>query len=332
VTHLVRLASGWSLWRWTCLRAAGFPAHQVLELADAPLAAAADRRLDEEAELARARATLITECNAALERTDGDVQKSVRQALKRLWKHRIPEPLTDDGAELARRRLADAATRLSVLDGELVEHHRRAHRAASMALRRAAQDDRFRQAVLWQNRSALTTGIDGLLRQPITATDSRTRQNEQLIASYLQRYCVKNDTIGFFGPVGWARFVEAGALVQRPGASLVTDRAIYYEYWAVEALASRLGEDPELRPFMAPRRLPQFRLEGTTLHYPIRRTAELSAELAAVLALCDGERTARDIARELASRADLALTGEPDVFAALDELSEIGRASCRERV
>ncbi|MGH9888643.1 MAG: lantibiotic dehydratase, partial [bacterium] len=244
MTHAVPLDAGWSLWSWACLRAPGFPAHMVLELADGELATAADRWLDHEAAAARARETLITECKAALERLSGDAQRSVRRALKQLWQHRVPESIGDDATEPARRRLADAVAVLEREGAELAEHHARARRRTSEALRRVGADDRFRQAVLWQNRSAIATGIDWLLRQPITATDNQTRKNERLIASYLQRYCVKNDTIGFFGPVGWARFVDrtgdgdgdgtgeadGGGFAQRPGPDLIAERTVYFEY------------------------------------------------------------------------------------------------------
>jgi hypothetical protein len=304
------------------LRATGFPARLVLELASDELAAAADRVLDQDAEVARARDATIAACKASAGRLAPDDRGAIQRTLKRLWQHRIPEPIADAAAEDARRGLCDAAARRDALSRELVEHHARAHRATSQALRRIAGDDRVRQALLWQNRTAVRTGIDSLLRQPIDATDSKTRQNERLLAGYLQRYCVKNDTIGFFGPIGWARLADSPAhLVQRPGPSLLAGRAIYYEYWAIDALASKLSEDPAVRPFIAPRRLPRYRLDGTTLHYPVERTAELPPEFAAVAARCDGVRTARDIAHELCGDPALGLTEEADVLSVLDELA-----------
>src|SRR6202035_1219433 len=77
----------------------------------------------------------------------------------------------------------------------------------SAALHEAASLPALREAVAWQNRHALTTGIDALVRrgpQP-AKRNAQHRQHEALVASYLQRYCAKNDTIGFFGPVGWAQ-------------------------------------------------------------------------------------------------------------------------------
>jgi hypothetical protein len=320
VKHLIALGDSWSVWRWACLRATGFPARMVLDLASEELAAAADRLLDHEAQAARPRATLIAECKAALDRVGAEERPSVQRALKRIWQRRVPEPIGDAAAEAARRQLEAAVARLQALEHELAEHHARAHRATSQALRRIGEDDRFRQALLWQNRSAVGTGIDWLLRQPIAATDNQTRKNERMVASYLQRYCVKNDTIGFFGPVGWARFVDGPGVAQRPGPSLLAGRIVYYEHWAVDALATKLSEDPGLRPFIAPRRLPRYRLEGTTLHHPVGREAALPADFAAALARCDGVRTAREIARELAGDPELGLAEEADVFGVLEEL------------
>ena len=85
-------------------------------------------------------------------------------------------------------------------------------RQLSAALHEAASLPALREAVAWQNRHALTTGIDVLVRHG-PEPDKRNgqhRQHEALVASYLQRYCAKNDTIGFFGPVGWSQ-IDDGA-------------------------------------------------------------------------------------------------------------------------
>src|SRR6185503_20466428 len=95
-------------------------------------------------------------------------------------------------------------------------------RRLTRALREAGSDPLFREALTWQNRHALQTGVDALLRQPETASNSKARQHERLIANYLQRYCVKNDWIGFFGPTGWAT-VGPSVRVQ-PGPALLATR------------------------------------------------------------------------------------------------------------
>jgi hypothetical protein len=78
-------------------------------------------------------------------------------------------------------------------------------RRLSAALHEAACLPALREAVAWQNRHALTTGIDVLVRRgPEPAKRlAKHKLKEVLVANYLQRYCAKNDTIGFFGPTGW---------------------------------------------------------------------------------------------------------------------------------
>ncbi|HEX6096117.1 MAG TPA: lantibiotic dehydratase, partial [Thermoanaerobaculia bacterium] len=102
------------------------------------------------------------------------------------------------------------------------------------ALRRVAADPRFREAVTWQNRSAVVNALDPLLRHP-DRRDAKARRQLALVARYLQRYCAKNDTIGFFGPVGWA--TVGGEAHFEAGPELLAARAAFLEPWAVLALA-----------------------------------------------------------------------------------------------
>jgi hypothetical protein len=188
------------------------------------------------------------------------------------------------------------------------------------ALRELAGGSRFREALAWQNRAALHGSIDALLRRAPGATDSEARRHERVAALYLQRYCVKNETIGFFGPVGWAELASTGPALQvLTGPGLLAERHVYFERWCIDALAEKLSESRELRGGLAPRRMPILRLEGRTLHYGAGRRVELPDEFAAVLAACDGTRPASGIARELASSGG-AFTSEEEVLDALDEL------------
>jgi Lantibiotic dehydratase, N terminus len=173
-------------------------------------------------------------------------------------------------------------------------------------LREVAGDPAFREAVTWQNRHALHTGIDVLRgKEPSLAVrTSKHRQKEALVARYLQRYCAKNDTIGFFGPVGWARAVDSGPPISlRVGDALVSSRTTFLEGWGVERLAELIAEDESILPWLPPRLLPFVRLEGSTLHVPLAPPIPLGPEEAAVLAVCDGQRSAREIAE---------LTGLPE--------------------
>ncbi len=57
----------------------------------------------------------------------------------------------------------------------------------------------FRSAVAWQNRAVLRSGVGPFLSwvPSVAGRTSMPRQREELVAHYWQRFCVKNDTIGF---------------------------------------------------------------------------------------------------------------------------------------
>src|SRR5271170_859228 len=70
-----------------------------------------------------------------------------------------------------------------------------------------AAEPRLELALAWQNHRIFDTAITPMLRNQTgnhARRNSKQRQHEELIANYWQRYCVKNDTIGFTGPVGWS--------------------------------------------------------------------------------------------------------------------------------
>ena len=114
----------------------------------------------------------------------------------------------------------------------------------SARLRAVAGRRRFREAVTWQNPAALANAVDKVAAGA-PAKPSRARQREEIVASYWQRYCAKNDTIGFFGPLAWGRIADDGRRWRPARAVLVRTRAVHLEAWAVQALAARI--DPELR-------------------------------------------------------------------------------------
>ena len=114
----------------------------------------------------------------------------------------------------------------------------------SERLRRVAGDARFQEAVTWQNPAALANALlkvaEGAPTKP-----SRARQREEIVASYWQRYCAKNDTIGFFGPLAWGRVEDDGPPLAVRSGGVVRDSAVYLEAWPVQALAEVL--DPALK-------------------------------------------------------------------------------------
>jgi hypothetical protein len=184
----------------------------------------------------------------------------------------------------------------------------------------------FRTAVTWQNHQVLTRGLLQLLqfRPGIDARSSKYRQREELVAGYWQRYCLKNDTIGFFGPVGWGELSE-GPTSYRPGSALVESRTVLFETWAVDRLAEALAADPDLAGWLAPRRLPFVRLDGHAhgecrVVLPGRRGQAVSPLAAQVLRRCDGTMPAIRLAA--AAVADGLAADPGEVLDVLEELKK----------
>lgn len=196
-----------------------------------------------------------------------------------------------------------------------------------VALYDAARLPALREAIAWQNRHALSTGIDALLRRgPKPAIrNTKHRQHEALVASYLQRYCAKNDTIGFFGPVSLAQFDDgAGIRIEHATSdSPVSERVTYLEGWGVRAI---LAEHTEaLRPWLVPRRMPFLAVEGSLLRLPLAPPVRLTPAEAAVLHACDGIRNANEVAAVVLADPAAGLDTGAEVLAVLARLAESHR-------
>ncbi len=168
----------------------------------------------------------------------------------------------------------------------------------------ASQDD-FLRAVTWQNHRLVDGAIRPFLRWDPAKDNrhARHRAREELIASYWQRYCVKNDTIGFFGPSGWGKLGDCARTRFAPGERMLRSSEVFFEAWAIDRLAEVIEEIPRMREWLMPRRLSFIKLDGDALVEPVGRRVMFSPEYAGVLRSCDGTTRTHDIA----IRADLDL-------------------------
>lgn len=185
----------------------------------------------------------------------------------------------------------------------------------SAAVRATAADPRFREAIAWQNPALIPTCLDKVLGgEP---RNKRGRDHQQAVVSYLQRYTMKNETIGFFGPVGWARADRRQpTLSVRPGAELLSRRATYFESWGIDVLGAAIAELPGVSEWLRPRRDTALVLAGRTVRYPNGATLELSPLQARLFASADGSLTVRDLLGEAAD--------EQDALVQLHELDRLG--------
>jgi len=313
--HLVALDRGrWFLWRCIALRGAGFPANLLLKLSSESCAAAAEEYLAAEAETHRAFDAALESTRQQLEATSSPEDRyRLIEAIQQLKKGKVPTNLSLEALEHAKNRRALAHENFQ-------KHFSDASEDMGVALREIAELDKFQEAIIWQNRRAFHTGVESFLRHQSNGANrnSKQRQYEQLISNYVQRYCAKNDTIGFFGPVGWARIDgHDSSITTTTGSKFLAQRTVYFENWCIDALVDTLKERG-IRRWIAPRLNPTMRVEGASLMRSQMPPLPLSEHDASLLAACDGERTAADLA------ATLTQISEAEVLKRLEELHELG--------
>ena len=182
----------------------------------------------------------------------------------------------------------------------------------SAAVARIAADPRFREAVAWQNPALIDSCLDKLVRgEP---RNVRGRLHESTVVRYVQRYLLKNDTIGFFGPVGWAVLSRDTDSLHvalpdgvGPGDGLLANRTVHFEMWAVDEFARALARRPELSEWLIPRRALAVAIIDGVLRRPLRPQVELTAAEVATFDLCDGRRTVREVVARDGSGSPAAL-------------------------
>ncbi|MFG2104550.1 thioesterase domain-containing protein [Micromonospora echinaurantiaca] len=192
--------------------------------------------------------------------------------------------------------------------------------ATGRRLTELAGDPLLREAVTWQNRGALLA-LDGLARGgPDPARNVRRRDRERALLKYWQRYCGKNETVGFFGPSCWVTLDPARTETAdvRPGPGLTRRRWVWFESWALTAYADRIGRDLAVRSWWAPMLCPQLSLVDRTVRRPGRPPVTLTGVEAALLAAADGRRPARELVTDPA----IGLRRPEDGYALLDRLVE----------
>jgi hypothetical protein len=112
-------------------------------------------------------------------------------------------------------------------------------------LAEVARDPAFREAVAWQSRPSLARAVDKLATGA-AGSPSRRRRWVDVVGAYWQRYCSKNDTIGFFGPLAWGGFADEGEAMTVRSGPLERERVVHFETWAVEAVGAVAGVDTPL--------------------------------------------------------------------------------------
>jgi len=319
MTDRVHLSKTWALWSWFSLRGAGLPAHFVARLASRELADASDRFVEADARVEGAREALFEVLRAGYAELDAEGRAAVGRARKRLARRKLPERddlLGRGQAELS--AMTDALASMEEAERAFSGAFERASRQTEATLRELSEDALLREAMTWQNSGVVARVIEPVRRRQIAELLPR---DQELVANYLHRYCTKNDTVGFFGPVGWGQLSNTGSAFEAvPGRRLLASRSVAFEQWAIDVLASRLASDPRTRTRIPPRRHAFVRIEGGAAFSPLNGRTELGRAEEELLRRCDGETSAEHLANALVQEAAFPDAGA--VYEALERLAE----------
>ncbi|AKQ65429.1 hypothetical protein A176_002341 [Myxococcus hansupus] len=119
------------------------------------------------------------------------------------------------------------------------------------------------------------------------------------VASYLQRLCAKNETMGFFGPINYGRVdadAPTGITVRWSGPEVLTGRNTFAASWLVQGLVRAIAFDPEVAPWLVLRRK-AFAEVPSRKAMPAPESAE--AMLPRLVEVVDGTRTLAGVASSL---------------------------------
>ena len=124
------------------------------------------------------------------------------------------------------------------------------------------------------------------------------------VARFAQRYCAKNESIGFFGAVGWATLADpcddagtGGRDLTVHGDGGVRRGDAYFEHWAIAALAAAWNRDERLAPYLPVRWRADVSYDGQAVRRPCRPPLVIQDEATRrMLARVDGRSAARNVA------------------------------------
>ncbi|MFI0723501.1 lantibiotic dehydratase [Streptomyces sp. NPDC021224] len=214
----------WSLGPVFVLRHAGMPFDWLEGLGAGPaLLAAADEVL--------ARADALLAAAAA----GGRVPQGVEAAVRRLEPALLPRTPAGWGA---------AADRWSGAVRRYLAAFEDAQEAATAGLAALLRRSEVQEAVHLSNPDVHRNMLEPFLARGGPLNAARRRARRQLY-TYLQRFCAKNETVSFFGPMGYGRTVPGDRVALRTG--LPRRREVFLASWAARELAAAIAGDPRLR-------------------------------------------------------------------------------------
>lgn len=173
---------------------------------------------------------------------------------------------------------------------------------ARQTIRELARDTRLQEAIFLSNPRMYEAVCRYLGENPAHGTSRATHKFERRFVMYVQRFCAKNETQSFFGPINYGTLApeQTENLHIRRSEMPLRQRVTFPGQWLAEALAAKISAEPAFRPFLHPRRGTLCYLQDGSLYFPgTRKSLVLEAKTAQLFALADGRQTIERLAVQL---------------------------------
>ncbi len=306
--HLVRLGEGdWSLWRWMALRGAGFPIKEAFRLAASGCGALADRLIEAEDEAELAWESAQEALGREIDASAGEARAALVKAMKQLKKGRVASNLHELGS--AEKPMKDFAAAFDQVENAWNEYNQSFAQSIEAISKEIV--DLTRTNMFAKQPSGRTVAHSVPPSSPCREASRmrrRAAQNNANMRSSLPVTCSatapRMTRSGFSAPSGGPGLTpKRNGSNARYGPQLLKSRNVYYEVWCIEAVIEALAKQEAFRPFFSPRLAPSVHLRGETLFVPFNGPIQLSPKELSALELCDGDRSAKEIAEQLIKAA-----------------------------
>ncbi|NVJ23185.1 hypothetical protein HUW62_18345 [Myxococcus sp. AM011] len=181
----------------------------------------------------------------------------------------------------------EALARYLVRREALQARHAKERADLRSKLRERAADPAIQEAVFLSSPAMFDNVWARYLRGGEQKDTSDARRVDRQVYTYLQRFCAKNETTSFFGPISYGERTDSDDFDVRTVESGDTSRRTFFSFWAVTELARAVGRERTLRPHLPLRLNPLFTVtpgrascQALRLEVPLSEGAE---QLMAVL-------------------------------------------------
>lgn len=312
------MTQAWHIVEPLAIRTTGFPIEYVERLRTRQTVSIVRAILERERSIEQQRQCLLREhFRAAVTLAHSDQSPQGRAILHLLssWRRAVGHGQVVEGLEMLPPSFVTLSSALKHWNAlqQQVEALYEAGRAAwqkdmveaRQALRELAGDARFQEAIFLSNPRMYEALCRYLRENSEYEQSSAARKFERRFAMYVQRFCAKNETQSFFGPINYGTLAPGHAenIDIRRSAMPLRQRATFPGQWLAEALATKISAEPALRPFLRPRRGTLCSLQDGSLYFPgTRKSLALEAKTARLFALADGGQTVEHLAAHLEER------------------------------